>query len=505
MLVLTVANLGTTEAPDSEIFVDFSPMRDPKLIQLLKTFSSKEMDRFVDYVASPFFNKNPALVALCTELRNLHPFEASSSDAELHKMAFPDEPFDYHALRHRLSDLLALAMNYIALLHTDDEVSASARLVTTWAQASSLRSRRLHSQFEKFLAKARKGLDAEKTIGDFSYELRWRLAEEDSLIETLLRPTSNRLILQEQLDALLQSTAIRLLRLYTIMQHEMMANDVAFKPYLASDIVRLLRTEEHLAQAPVIKVYLAVYELEELRNDAAFQKLATLFHEHREHIDYMDAYMAHLHLTGYCTAQINLEGEEKYFREGWLLMRENIALGYMTEGNLLFPDFIYVVRLAGMSGEHAWAREYMHRFTPALQEDVRDDVVAFGEGFLAMCAGRYDEALRHFAQSTIASPICNVQVRAYTISCLYKAGLYEQALAACDTFRHYMQKEKTLTDYYTNALKEFTKLVPRLITIKTKPFDKQTAGRLKELVTDVAAMPTNVFNLRNWLSKAAAE
>lgn len=480
-------------------------MRDPKLIQLLKTLTAKEMGRFVDYVASPFYNKNAALVALCEGLRKIHPFDGQTDDAELHKMAFPDEAYDYHAFKHRLSDLYALAMGYLAHVHVDDEVAANTRIVTTWAQASALRSRRLHGQFEKFLAKARKGLDAEKTVDDFSYELRWRLAEEDSLIETLLRPTSNRLILQEQLEALLSSMSIRLLRLYTIMQHEMLANDVAFKPFLASDIVRLLRTEEHLASAPVIQVYLAVYELEELRNDAAFQKLAELFHRFRERLDYMDAYMAHLHLTGYCTAQINLEGDERYFREAWMLMRENIALGYMTEGNLLFPDFIYVIRLAGMCGEHEWAREYMMRFTPALQDDVRDDVVAFADGFLAMCDNRLNDALRHFAQCSIQSPICNVQVRAYTISCLYTTGMYEQALAACDTFRHYMQKDKTLTSYYTDALKEFIKLVPRLITIKTKPFDKQTAARHKELANDVAAMPTNVFNLRNWLTRAVAE
>ncbi|MDZ4744969.1 MAG: hypothetical protein SGJ05_03090 [bacterium] len=478
-------------------------MRDPKLIQLLKTFTAKEMARFVDFVASPFFNKNPTLVVLCEELRNLHPFTAPTTDEELHKMAFPAEVYAYHVFRHKLSDLYALGMVFLTHAHNDNEIAANSQVSTVWAQASGLRSRRLHAQFSKFLAKARKGLDEAKVIDDYTFELRWRLSEEDSLFETLVRPNSNRLILQDQLEELLQMTSIRLLRLYTIMQHEMLSNDVAFRPYLAEDIVRLLRAEEHLASAPVIQTYLAVYELENHRTDAAFQKLAALFHEHRERLDYMDAYMTHLHLTGYCSSQINVEGNEEYFREGWLLMRENIELGYMKENNLLFPDYIYVVRLAGMSGEEAWARDYMKRFTPSLQDDVRDDVVEFSEGFLAMCAGRYSDALRHFSQCSIAAPICNVQVRAYTISCLYKTEMYEQALAACDAFRHYLQKEKSLTEYYTNALKEFTKLVPRLITIKTKPFDKQTAGRLKEL--EVSAMPTNVFNLRNWLSRAVAD
>lgn len=480
-------------------------MRDPKLIQLLRTFTTKEMGRFVDYVASPFYNKNQALVALCEALRDLHPFEEGSGDQELHAKAFPEEAYDYHAFRHRLSDLHALAMNYIALLHTDDEIAMQTRMVMTWSKASILRSRRLHSQFRSFIAKTRKELDARPVIDDFSYELRWRLAEEESLFETLVRPTTNRIILQEQLDTVLQIMSIRLLRLYTLMQHERHSNDAPFQLHMAAHVVRFLRDNGHLATAPVIQVLLAVYELEEHRSHEAFQRLVALFHEHRESLDYMDAYMTHLHLTGYCSAQINLEGDERYFREAWLLMQENIALGYMLEGNLLFPDFIYVVRLAGMSGEESWARDYMTRFAPALQDDVRSDVVAFGEGFLAMCAGNDDEALRWFAQSSIASPICNVQVRAYTISCLYRTGRYEQVLAACDTFRHYLQKEKTLSPYYMDALKDFIKLVPRLITIRTKPFNKQMAMRRKELLADIGAMPTNVFNLRNWLTRVVGE
>ncbi|MBN9400629.1 MAG: hypothetical protein J0I17_10675 ['Candidatus Kapabacteria' thiocyanatum] len=480
-------------------------MRDPKLIQLLRTFTTKEMGRFVDYVASPFYNKNQALTDLCRVLGDFHPFDGGPGDEEIHTKAFPGEAYDYHAFRHRLSDLHALAMNYIALLHTDDEVAMQMRMVMTWSKASILRSRRLHAQFKAFVAKTRKEIGARPVLDDFSYELLWRLAEEESIYETLVRPTTNRIILQDQLDAVLQIMSIRLLRLYTLMQHERHSNDAPFRLHMAPDIVRFLRDNDGLASAPVVQVLLAVYELEEHRSHEAFQKLVSLFQEHRERLDYMDAYMTHLHLTGYCSAQINLEGDERYFREAWLLMQENIALGYMQEGNLLFPDFIYVVRLAGMSGEDAWARDYMRRFAPALQDDVRSDVVAFGEGFLAMCAGHDDEALRWFAQSSIASPICNVQVRAYTISCLYRAGMYEQALAACDTFRHYLQKEKTLTPYYMDALKDFIKLVPRLITIRTKPFNKQMATRRKELLADIGAMPTNVFNLRNWLTKVARE
>lgn len=477
-------------------------MRVPKIIQLLTVLTAKEMERFVDYVASPFYNKRQDLAALARVLRTYHPFTTVVDDHTIHTATFPDEPYGYQSIRRRYSALYDLAVRYLATVHTDNEVAASQRMAHIWGQASALRSRRLHASFQSFVARARAESDTAPVVDDFTYELRWRLSEEVSLYETLVRPAGNRMILQEQLDLILQMTAIRLLRLYTLMQHERHTMDAPFQPYLVHDLVALLETEAHLASAPVIQVYLAVYRLEEQPSDETYQNLVRIFDEHRPRLDYMDAYMAHLHLTGYCTARINLDGDERYFREAWLLMRENIALGFMQEGNLLYPDFIYVVRLAGMSGEEPWARAYMDRFAPALQDDVRDSIVAFGEGFLAMCGERYDEALRAFARSAISSPICNVQLRAYTICCLYHTERYDQALAACDTFRHYLQKETTLTPYYTDSLRAFIRLVPRLITLRNTPGGRQTATRIAAVLKDLDAVPTNVFNLRNWLRRA---
>jgi len=71
-------------------------MQNSKLIELLKTFSTKELRECGDFVQSPFFNYNEEVVLFYNHLRKLAPnFSAKKTEREtVYKSLFPKKRYD---------------------------------------------------------------------------------------------------------------------------------------------------------------------------------------------------------------------------------------------------------------------------------------------------------------------------------------------------------------------------------------------------------------------------
>jgi hypothetical protein len=93
-------------------------MVESKLIQLLRSFSRPEWRAFIDFVRSPYFNKQKKLVLFCAHLKKLayNGFPEEKLEREtLFKAVFPDVPFDNKELNYVSNNLLQLAQTFIGL------------------------------------------------------------------------------------------------------------------------------------------------------------------------------------------------------------------------------------------------------------------------------------------------------------------------------------------------------------------------------------------------------
>ena len=64
-------------------------MKKSILIEILSTFSRKEIREFSEYVSSPFFNKNQSIIKLSNYLRIRHPaFEKSVVEKKRYLLRF---------------------------------------------------------------------------------------------------------------------------------------------------------------------------------------------------------------------------------------------------------------------------------------------------------------------------------------------------------------------------------------------------------------------------------
>jgi hypothetical protein len=102
-------------------------MKKSKLIELLGSFSGREWSNFQDFVASPYFNKNQAVTALCVLLREQAPAFESVERPVIFRQIFPEQPYQDALLNHTMSFLLKLAEQFIGQTQYEQHAFAGAQ------------------------------------------------------------------------------------------------------------------------------------------------------------------------------------------------------------------------------------------------------------------------------------------------------------------------------------------------------------------------------------------
>ncbi len=85
------------------------------LIELLKSFSKKEVMWFVKFLHSPYFNKRERIIKLFLILKRFYPeFEGKQfTKNNIYKLLYGNVAYNDSTLRNLMSDLLLLAQQYL--------------------------------------------------------------------------------------------------------------------------------------------------------------------------------------------------------------------------------------------------------------------------------------------------------------------------------------------------------------------------------------------------------
>ena len=109
-------------------------MHNHKIFDVLKSFDSKRLKRFADFLNSPYPKKSPKAVSLGVRLTAFYPdFDAGKLDEELAYKAFESQKaFSKHELVRYLSLLLTLAEDFIAIESLEKSSYLKGSLITEY-------------------------------------------------------------------------------------------------------------------------------------------------------------------------------------------------------------------------------------------------------------------------------------------------------------------------------------------------------------------------------------
>ena len=475
-------------------------MQNYKLIEVLKSLDKKEMRRLGEFAASPYFNKNENVIKLFVALSKYHPaFDNRNLTIEkLFGKIFPKDKYDYHKINNVISDLYKISEKYFSIKHFEEELDSGDTTIL-----KELTDKKLHNIFKQKY----KQIEEVNERAQFKDEVHWynkyRLTAEYRINLYEIAPNTELELMQEEFDRLLKYSLIKLLRFYSTMIHETRQNNVEYNMRMFEETLAFLErnsTEKNkLDEPPILSVYKnSIYLL--LRKERKYyDELVRLKNQYLNEFTLVDRSFIFVHLFGFIAHMLMTEGDYSYYVEAFEHHKESLELGIRSGDNISYFDFVNFVKSACSVKEFEWARRFIENYKHVLPEEEMSNTLNFSYGTIEQKSGNAEKALGFFAKTNFSNFIMKEQVKIIQCRLLYELGMDEQALSAIDTFRHYLQREKMITEDHRDLLYSFLKYLTQLIKVRESRGAKDFQFMTIKLRKDVTDLKLNIFGVRLWL------
>ena len=474
-------------------------MQKTRLVQFLQSLNQSEIKSFRDFLNSPSFNKNKQIVNLFELVIIYHPTFVNNelNEENLFSKLFIDQKYDYFKMKNLSSDLLALGKEFFAYLNFKKSKDSNDIYVLKESKA-----RNLDMIFENTYKQADKR-SLSTTFKDENY-----LYHRMNLINELIgfnapkNPSINLHLMQDKLDLFVDYSIIMLLKFYNIMLHdEVQFNhkyDLKMFDFVMDYVKNNLKQDN-----PTMLVYYHIIQLEHVKSDENFFRLNELRKKYKEELSAVDNYMAFLHLDSYCANAYNEFSRTDLMYEQFLLTKECDMNLFPELGKILYPDFLYSVKIAARVDEFDFALKYIEKYKHNLTEEKKN-TLDFCHAYIAYRQGRHDEALELLSKTGFTNFIMKIQVRLLLLQLTYEKQYFDQALTMIDSFRHYVSRENLLLEKLKTTLLRFLTITGDMIKHNTG-VDKNVKDAVHKIRFNIENLETNHFGIKLWLEERAAE
>jgi len=343
-------------------------------IELLNTFSEKEITGLEQLISCPYFNTDQYVVKLLPALKkwvlNKVVF-TSDLQCRVYQQVFDHLPAPVHRLEKKQSSLLNMKMNSLMRLAEEFlsiETMKKNKGFKHELLYPQLLERRQFWSFNRHVKKARKQFDEQSAKGEKHYAQQYRT--EQNIMDALYR--NGKLMQQDNLFELAYNLdtyyLINRLSLHlTALSLQEILRKRDYNTSSIANIETLLNVPAYKSN-PIIMLYLANIRLFETENLASYTNLLTMLNTHSVSIPVNMLKDFYTICISYCVNQVK-KGKLQYNRNIFELYK------IMHDKKLLIHDnFISIAMLKNMvitacrEKEFLWAEQLIEHYRPFIHQ-----------------------------------------------------------------------------------------------------------------------------------------
>lgn len=458
-------------------------MENTRIIELLKTFSEKEMNGMSDFVASGYFNQNENVVKLFSILKKYYPeFESEMlSKEKVFLKIFGKNKYNDEKMRTLISNLTKLCKKY--LIQIDIESKGEGINLHLLTQ---LRLRNQKTLFTYEYNKINSSLNESKSKEREYYSVKY-------LMETELYQSDPTAIKDAYLEKpLIENVAYNFERLFLIdlldINYNMLTrkSKVNYSPdFLFLEAVRLKIENGGYSDTPVIPLkYYIFMSVQNPFQEEYFEKAEKIYFDNLDLISPIEKAYINTGLVNYCWLRVGL-GDEKYFRRVFDVYKIGLDEGmYFYENKFLLTSlFNGIVKCACFLKELQWLFNFIYEYKNKLDPEVRKEAMNVAYSKYYFEKKEFDSALKHISKINASSSILKLEIKILTIKILYELGYAESVYSSIDSLKHFFRNNKLLHASILEQIKSFSKIVKKLSDLKEKN-NKDELTYFKKQVAD---------------------
>ena len=478
-------------------------MINTSVISILKTFSKQEIKEFDKFIISPFFNNQPSLTRFYEVLKKFYPeFPERSIDRKtVYEILYQGKPYNDEVIRRLTSDLKKLLDSYIY-----NKVLDSNPVEARYLKSFEYSRRGLLKEAEKELDQIIKRIG---TDGPMSNDyVKNRLDYEDRLVQIKLSSNRQSEISPNfisEVEYLIYHFILRL----SYYLHNVRVNKVIFNISESKFIndfitsVDLSKIDKLIALDKLsdnTKKAMRVYVLFILNNyyendESYFEELKNTLPEAIIYFQEHEKYNIYQMAEAICWHKMVAVDRERYRRELFEINKMRLEAGvFLPDGRTMrFMLFRQILMTALQLNESSWAEQFVENYSKYLPEMIRGNLKMFADAHLLFEKKKFEESLSilnriDFDVFTLKFDIRNLMMRIYI-----ELDYIEEAISLLDSYKHFISKNKGVSEYYRNITESFLKYCKIIIDLKTGKSKLKVDEALNELNKD------NDVNFRSWL------
>lgn len=456
-------------------------MKKSQLINILNTFSAKEIRETRKWLRSPAHNQRQDVVQL---------FDFFFEDNHLYKedylekpfvfsWIYPKETYDDAKMRQVMFFLLKAIEEYLIFQEIqEDEVNMKTVLSSVY------RKRKLNKLFEKNIKLSDQIQQKSIIQNEKFYRNEYQLQLEKYIYLSSLNQLSQNI--QEVSNTLDISFLAGKLRQYCLMLSHQAVYQKEYTIGLLQNLLPVIQSEPYI-KTPAIAIYFYIYKtLTEQENQSHFFHLKEQIREHGHFFPNGEIRDIYLMTINYCIRKMNA-GVEIFIREAFELYKLGFEKKILIENNLLTrASFHNVVSIALKLKEFKWVKNFVDDYQQFLEEKHRQGFVYYSLARLYYEEKDYNQAMKLLIQEAHYDDIIiNLSAKTLLAKMYYEQEEIDVLESLLESMRTYIQRKKVM-GYHKNNYKNIIRYTKKLL--KITPYSKLTREKLHEEISQVSPL-----------------
>lgn len=451
-------------------------MRDSDLLEILFSFTEKELREVEKFLLSPYFNKRQDVILLFEYFQKEKKSAKSLWDKrKVFESIFVNQTYDDAKMRHVMSYLLKLLHHFVALQQWEkDELSQKLALQKHFIVKN--HPKKIQQTFNAIDTLIEESLYRNKAYHFHKYQL--LLQEYDAAIK--YRRTGNlRLdVLHEEFTKYYLSEALRqicaLLSLQNIISKHY---DLSF----GSELVKFVESKSYQSIPAIAVYYHSYYFLQGIAENQHFYSLKSIIIT--EWQLFPEDEIRGLYRLGinFCIKKQN-RGEKEFIREGFELYKFGLEHQILIEnGELSVFTYNNIHLLAEKLGEDDWIISFLDYYKIYLPEPQRERHYQYNLAQYYFRRKDYTKAMPLLQTLEFSDVLHNIDARKMLLVIYYDLAEFKALEALLDSFMVFIQRHKEI-GYHKESFVNLIKFTKRMLLFSTST--QQERNQLKAEIQD---------------------
>ncbi len=473
-------------------------MTESTLILLLKKFDKQRLKDFNNFIKSPFFNTNKALIKLYEYIRKQSPEYSTEklNKQYVYRKIFGKTEYNDGFLRVLMSNLQSLAEEYLTYTSLSSDPLIKKKYLLD--ELTGLGEKKLAEKILNRELKLLKDItpkDPDDYLGMHYLAFYKKYYYSTSFVVNKGNKPDDSLYDEQKfltMYFLLKSLANHF---YHLNQMQI----INYEPNLIflDEIITFLEKNPEYLESPILNITFLRVLLLKNNNFNDYTRLKNTFYEIFNKLEDKDCFNTVSIIMNYCQKNYALTDDELFLREKFEISKfsaeNNLNSFEKTEG---FDPWRFnnIISTALELGEIEWTVNFINYYGSKLEKNGQDFCMKFALASVSFAKGEYEAAMKHLSKLKNPSATTNkfslkiLQLRLY-----YENDYTEQAETGADSFRHLIQNDKLLPETIKESYRNFYSFYTKLLSLKLK----NTNAGLDELVETIKS--TRPVIHKKWL------